>query len=218
MRPAQQAMLAVVTQAPAAARDRSALDLRSWPHGEPVGAMARVLIVGGEDRAATLAEALLDDGYAVRVVLDPLSAARGAPPGSVELAAGDPDRPGTLKPALEHVAVACWLFGSAPGGEDRVGALHGARLERFLHQTIDSSVRGLLYEATGSLDAALLGGGREIVTGFADAHAIPLALVTADPSDRARWREQAREALGALMRSPGPRYAENTLKSDRVLP
>jgi hypothetical protein len=180
--------------------------------------MARVLIVGGEDRAAALAQALLDEGYAVRLVLDPLSAARGAPPGSAEVAGGDPDRPGTLKPALEHVAVACWLFGSAPGGEDRVGALHGARLERFLHQTIDSSVRGLLYEAAGSLDAALLEGGREIVSGFAHAHAVPLAFITADPSDRTRWREDAREALGTLMRSPGARYPENALKSDRVLP
>jgi hypothetical protein len=180
--------------------------------------MARVLIVGGEERAATLAESLLDDGYAVRIVLDPLSAARGAPPGSAEVVGGDPDRPGTLKPALEQVAVACWLFGSATGGAERVGALHGARLERFLHQTIDSSVRGLLYEAAGSLDAALLDGGTEIVTSFAGAHAVPLALITGDPSDRARWREEAREALGTLMRSPGARYAENTPKSDRVSP
>ena len=161
--------------------------------------MARVLIVGGDDRAGELAAALLEDGHAVRVVLGGETGLDAGLPAGAERFDGDPDRPGTLKAALEQVTVACWLFGDATGAHERVAALHGARLERFLHQTIDSPVRGLVYEAAGSVDAGLLAAGRALVNEFADRNAIPLALITADPAERGEWLTEARTGVAAII-------------------
>jgi hypothetical protein len=161
--------------------------------------MARVLIVGGDERGGRLAATLLDAGYAVRIVTEPRSDPERAGIAGAERFAGDAERPGTLKAALEQVTVACWLFGDAAGEDARVRALHGARLERFLEQTVDSSVRGLVYEAAGSVDQCTLARGRELVTRFASRNAIPLALIDADPADRAAWLERARGAVAALM-------------------
>jgi hypothetical protein len=176
---------------PAGARGSQTCDRGAC--GEASEAVARVLIVGGEERGGALAGALLDRAYAVRVV----HASRV--PARVERFAADPDRPGTLKAALEQVTIACWLFGSAGGEEERVAALHGARLERFLHQTIDSSVRGLLYEAAGSVSADVLARGRTLVSDFAEQNAVPLALLVCEPSALERWLEHALEAIDALV-------------------
>ena len=67
----------------------------------------------------------------------------------------DPDRLGTLLPLLAGVTVVCWLMGSAEG-ED-AAALHGDRLESLLAKLVDSGVRGLVYEAAGSVDAGAAG-------------------------------------------------------------
>ena len=66
---------------------------------------------------------------------------------------GTPDRVASLRYALEGVTLACWLLGNACGEPDELAALHGSRLEFFLGQTIDTTVRGLIYEAAGSVDA-----------------------------------------------------------------
>ena len=73
----------------------------------------------------------------------------------------DPDRLGTLLPLLAGVTVVCWLMGTAEG--DDVAPLHGDRLESLLAKLVDSGVRGLVYEAAGSVDGALLAGGAELV-------------------------------------------------------
>ncbi len=62
---------------------------------------------------------------------------------------GTPERLGTLRAALENVTIACWLLATAAGAEDEVRALHGSRLEFFLGQSIDTTVRGFVYEAAG---------------------------------------------------------------------
>jgi hypothetical protein len=161
--------------------------------------MARVLIVGGDERGVRLAAALLGAGYAVRIVAEPRSGGAHSGPAGAERFEGDAERPGTLKAALEQVTVACWLFGEATGDGARVRALHGARLERFLEQTVDSSVRGLVYEAAGSVEQRTLTDGRELVTRFASRNAIPLALIDADPADHAAWLERASGAVADLM-------------------
>jgi hypothetical protein len=155
--------------------------------------VARVLIVGGEDRATALANALLDRGYAVRLV-DVANVPAGA-----ERFAAKADRPGTLKAALEHVTIACWLFGTLSGGRERAQTLNGARLERFLHQTIDSSVRGLLYEAVGDAGEEVLAEGRRVVGEFAEHNAVPLALVAREAPDTQNWLAQALEGVDALV-------------------
>ena len=64
----------------------------------------------------------------------------------------DPDRLGTLMPALAGVTVVCWLMGSAEDSLD----VHGARLRSLMEHLVDTPVRGLVYEAAGTVDAALL--------------------------------------------------------------
>ena len=77
--------------------------------------------------------------------------------------------------------------------------LNGARLERFLHQTIDSSVRGLVYEAAGNAGDEVLADGRRLVGEIAEQNAIPFALLARDQSDPVEWLEHALEAVGALV-------------------
>jgi hypothetical protein len=156
-------------------------------------ALARVLIVGGGERGAALAAALLERGYAVRAI------DVGAVSDRVERFDADPERPGTLKAALEQVTVACWLFGSDDRDSGRLEMLNGARLERFLHQTIDSSVRGLVYEGAGSAGEEVLAGGRRLVCEYAEQNAIPFAVLARDQSDPAEWVEHALEAVGMLV-------------------
>ena len=70
----------------------------------------------------------------------------------IEGVVADPDRLGTLMPALAGVTVVCWLMGSAEDSPD----VHGARLRSLMEHLVDTPVRGLVYEAAGTVDAALL--------------------------------------------------------------
>ncbi len=113
---------------------------------------------------------------------------------------GDPDRLGTLRGALESVTIACWLLGSATGPEEQLRALHGARLRSFMGHAIDTTVRGVLYEAAGSsVPADALAEGERIAREVARGNAIPLALLHADPAEIPRWLKQAREAVASLL-------------------
>jgi hypothetical protein len=157
--------------------------------------LARALIVGGGERGAALASALLERGYTVRAI-------EVAPvPDGVERFEADPERPGTLKAAIAQVTVACWLFGSDDRGRgrERLEALNGARLERFLHQTIDSSVRGLLYEGAGGAGEEVLACGCRLVRAYGEQNAIPFALLARDQEDPVAWLEDALEAVGGLV-------------------
>ena len=160
--------------------------------------MARVLIVGGRGRGRALAGALLEAGHAVRVVLEPDATDAPLPDGA-EPFAGDANRIGTLKSALAQVTIACWLFGCVADGAEDAAALHGTRLERFLEQTLDSSVRGLVYEAAGSVDEKTLAAGRATLERFATFNAIPFALLTADPAERGPWLQCALEAVAQIL-------------------
>ena len=77
---------------------------------------------------------------------------------------GDPDVVATLAGSLEHVSVACVLLGSAVGSPDQLGALHGTRLEMLLTRMLDTTVRGIVYEAVGSVDRSAPRGGRRAGT------------------------------------------------------
>ena len=113
-----------------------------------------------------------------------------------ECAIGDPNRLATLSGVLDGVAIACWLLATArgPGAE----LLHGARVEAFLARTVDSAVRGFIYEAPPG-DAATAGGER-IVGALAARNAIPLAVIRADPAgDPDAWLADARAAVATLL-------------------
>jgi hypothetical protein len=67
-------------------------------------------------------------------------------------------------------------------------------------EVIDTTVRGLLYEAGGSSrPAGALAEGERIVSAAAGASAIPLAVLRADPADVPRWLEQAGAAVESLL-------------------
>jgi hypothetical protein len=118
---------------------------------------------------------------------------------------GTPDRIATLRYALESVTIACWLLGNACGEPDAVRDLHGSRLEFFLNQTIDTTVRGLLYEAAGSVAAATLAAGRELIRARAEFNAIPLRVLDADPRDCDDWVLHAHAAVAELLEGDGAR-------------
>jgi hypothetical protein len=167
--------------------------------------VARLLIVGGGCRGRRLALAMGHEGHAVRITTRgdrPQTEQRRAEieAAGAECWIGTPDRLATLRAALEGVTVVCWLLASASGSEQELEALHGSRLQFFLGQTIDTTVRGFIYEHGGTLvPAEMLAGGKEIVRGLAERNAIPTAFLAADPTDTENWLMEARSALAALL-------------------
>jgi hypothetical protein len=112
---------------------------------------------------------------------------------------GDPDVIATLAPALEHVSVACVLLGSAAGAPDQLAALHGTRLDMLLTRMLDTTVHGIVYEATGSVDAAVLRAGAIRVRERCHDSRIPFALLAADPADHAAWTVAAVAAVHSTL-------------------
>jgi uncharacterized protein YbjT (DUF2867 family) len=117
--------------------------------------VARVLIVGCGCRGQELARGLVADGHAVRGTtrdrgrFDDIAAA-GAEPVLV-----DPDRVGTLVPALDAVAIVVWLLGRASGQPEKLAALRGERLRAFFEKVVDTTVRGVVLEPAGEDSKAI---------------------------------------------------------------
>jgi uncharacterized protein YbjT (DUF2867 family) len=156
-------------------------------------------MIGGGCRGLELARDLVAEGYAVRAVTRRPEARVAIEAAGAECFAGDPDVIGTLRYALEGVTVLLWLLGTARGPADRVAALHGSRLRMMLSRTTDTTVRGVVYEAAGTVDPAILAAGVEEVRQARRTSEIPFALVEADPADRAAWLAEARAAIDALL-------------------
>src|SRR5690348_2327729 len=125
--------------------------------------MARVLIVGCGCRGQALARELRARGHAVRGTTRSEARRAQIEAAGAEVWIGDLDRIATIFYALDGVTILCWLMGSASGPPEKIDALHGSRLSMLLERTIDTTVRGLLYEAAGSVDGALLAAGGETV-------------------------------------------------------
>jgi uncharacterized protein YbjT (DUF2867 family) len=161
--------------------------------------VARVLIVGCGCRGQALARDLVAAGHAVRgTTRDPARAgairAAGAEP-----YVGDPDRIATLMEALTGVTIVCWLMGSATGAEDEVFALHDGRLRMLWEKLVDTPVRGVLYEAAGTVGEAALVRGEAVARVAHETWRIPLEYVRADPADHEAWRDDARMAVQRLL-------------------
>jgi uncharacterized protein YbjT (DUF2867 family) len=142
------------------------------------------------------------DGHAVRGTTRDPAAAAGLEADGIEPWVGDPDRVGTLTGALDGVTVACWLLGSATGGPEALAALHGPRLRAFCERVVDTTVRGLVYEAAGAVPAVLLAGGAEIAREAARTWEIPLGILDADPADRREWLGAAERGVRGLLDAP----------------
>jgi hypothetical protein len=96
-------------------------------------------------------------------------------------------------PALDHVSVVYSLLGSASGSPEQLAALHGPRLEMLLTRMVDSTARAIVYECSGTVDAAVLEAGRLTVRKTCERSRIGYVLLTGQSSLRA-WVTAAADA------------------------
>ncbi len=165
--------------------------------------MARALIVGCGCRGLELTRSLRLAGHAVRATTrDPGRRAEIEAAGA-EAFVGDPDRVSTLAPALAHVGVACLLLGSASGSEAALTALHTTRLDMLLERMLDTTIRGIVYEAAGTVPDEILAAGTARVRDACERSLIPYVLLMADPSDHAAWTGAAAEAVARALLAEG---------------
>jgi nucleoside-diphosphate-sugar epimerase len=159
--------------------------------------VARVLIVGCGCRGRALARELGAAGHAVRGTTRDPAHLEGIEAAGAEAVVADPDRLGTVVQQLAGVSVVCWLMGSV----DAVAAadLHGPRLRTLLERLVDTPVRGLVYEAAGSVDPDLLAAGAGAVRDAAARWRIPAEVVEEDPLDPEAWLKAATGAVGRLL-------------------
>jgi hypothetical protein len=158
------------------------------------------MIVGGGCRGRSLATALNGEGHAVRISSREGRAREAIEAAGAECWPGDPDRLATMRGALDGVTILAWLLGSADGSAEALRELHTRRLEFLLHQAIDTTVRGFVYEARGgSTPADVLAAGEAITRAMTAKNAIPLAVLDEDPAEPERWREAALRAVRVLL-------------------
>jgi Trk K+ transport system NAD-binding subunit len=157
------------------------------------------LIIGCGCRGTALARILVERGHAVRGTTRDPGRCHAIEVSGAEAVVGDPDRVATLAPALEHVTVACVLLGSASGSASALTALHGPRLEMLLTRMIDSTIRGIVYEAAGAVEEPVLRGGAASVRRICSDARIPHVLLASDPRNHGRWLVEAERAVQGLL-------------------
>jgi uncharacterized protein YbjT (DUF2867 family) len=161
--------------------------------------VARILLVGGGCRGRALARELAADGHVARITTRTEAGREAIEDAGAECWIGDPNRIGTLRDALESVTVLCWLLGTASGSPEQVAALHDTRLEMMLARTVDTTVRGLVYEAAGPVAPHVLARGAAIVRRAHDTWGVPISVLDASPADVTRWRPAARGAVDDVL-------------------
>jgi uncharacterized protein YbjT (DUF2867 family) len=166
--------------------------------------VARCLVIGCGCRGRSLTRELRGSGHAVRGTTRDPSHCADIEAAGAEAFVGDPDRVATLVAALEHVAVTYVLLGSATGGPEHLADLHGTRLDMLLERSLDTTVRGIVYEASGSVDPAVLRAGAERVRSACARSSIPYLMLDADPSDHAAWLSAATGAVDRVLGAQGP--------------
>jgi nucleoside-diphosphate-sugar epimerase len=159
----------------------------------------RVLLVGGGCRGLSLTRELVAGGHAVRAVTRAESGRGAIEDAGAECWIGDPDVVGTLRYALESVTIVVWALGTASGPPDAIAALHGTRLEMMLGRITDTTVRGVIYEAAGTIDPAAFAAGIAELERARHDNEIPFAIVDADPADAPGWVAAMRAAIDELL-------------------
>lgn len=160
----------------------------------------RVLMIGGgSERGLALAESLVAEGHAVRIVSREGARREAIEAIGAECWPGTPDVVGTLRYALENVTVLCWLLGTASAPREELEPLFGSRLKMLLEKTTDTTVRGVVYEAQGTVDADLLASGEHEVRHAFDTNEIPYTWIRCDRAPRDAWVVAAREAIESLL-------------------
>ncbi len=161
--------------------------------------MTRVLIVGCGCRGRELATALGRAGHAVRGTTRDEARLEAITAAGSEAVLADPDRLATLTPQLEGIGVLCWLMGSAAGEPEAVAALHGPRLESLLARLVDTHVRGIVYEAAGSVPREWLELGAGSVLRAGATHRMRVEVVEQDPGDHGRWLAAMSRAVEGVL-------------------
>jgi uncharacterized protein YbjT (DUF2867 family) len=161
--------------------------------------LARALIVGCGCRGRELGGRLLAEGWAVRGSSRHEEGLAAIESAGIEAALADPDRVGTVLELVGDVAIVFLLLGSAEGDPEAVAAIHGPRLERLMEKLVDTPVRGVVYEAAGSVDPGLLEAGAGIVRAASRTWRIPVEIVASEQKDPSGWSEEMMDvALGLL--------------------
>jgi hypothetical protein len=149
--------------------------------------VARILIVGGGCQGRRFAARMVKHGHAVRATTRSEPGRAAIEACGAECWIGTPDRLATLRGALDNVTIACWMLAGAHGRPDELAVLHSSRLQFFLTQAIDTTVRGFVYDAWPAGDGAragvspqMLAGGEQIVRSLAQLNAIPVAVLDAE--------------------------------------
>jgi hypothetical protein len=156
-------------------------------------------MVGGGCRGLALGAELVAEGHAVRAVTRDETRRPAIEDAGCECWIGDPDRIGTLRYALDNVTVLLWLLGTASGPPAAVAALHGPRLRMMLDKTIDTTVRGVVYETAGTVAPEVLARGMDELRRARATNEIPFATIEADPGERGAWLAGAHAAVRALL-------------------
>lgn len=156
--------------------------------------MARVLIVGCGCRGQALGAALSAE-HAVRGTSRSPQRVAELDAASVEGKLADPDRLATIVPVLSGVSVVCWLMGTAEGSPE----VHGSRLQTLVEHLVDTPVRGLVYEAAGTVDPSLLDRGAQIVRDASDTWHMRGEVVAADPADHDEWLGAMKDAVARTL-------------------
>lgn len=165
----------------------------------------RALIIGGGERGLALARLLRARGDAARIVTRKPERRAEIESVGAEYLDGDPDRIGTLRYACENVTVLVWALATASGEDlEKVHALHGSRLGMMMERTIDTTVRGVVYEGRGTLPDEVLAEGRAVIERMCRKNEIPYDVLDADPADAEAWAQAADAAIvGLLARDRG---------------
>lgn len=163
--------------------------------------MARALIVGCGGRGRALGRELIEAGWAVRGTTRDPAGFDEIEAAGIEPALADPDSPGSIVEIFGDITVIVWLMGSAEGSADNLKAIHGPRLERLLEKVVDSPVRGVAYEASGTVTRQLISSGRAVLDDAAERWQIPVGYIEVDPGQQDAWIAASVEAVMAAIRS-----------------
>jgi nucleoside-diphosphate-sugar epimerase len=155
--------------------------------------VARVLIVGCGCRGQGLARALAAEGHAVRGTTRNAARVGEIEAAGAEAVVADPDRLATLTPAIENVAVVCWLMGTT--SDDPNDPLHGHRLASMLEHIVDTPVRGFVYETGGAHRPP----GIDAASHAARTYAMPVEVLDTDPSAHDAWLSAAKRAVERVL-------------------
>ncbi len=117
--------------------------------------------------------------------------------GGLEPALADPVRIVEVLELVGDVTVVFWLMGTA--SHDLGSELHGARLERLLEELVDTPVRGVVYEAAGTVKPEVLDRGQSIVEAASETWRIPARIVTANLAYPQGWTEAMAAAAASLI-------------------